>query len=111
MNAGISIPTGARIQTGTYTGDGNATQAITGVGFKPKFMMAYGNFTGTNILWKMTQDVLNALDIDVNAPVCAYETGNIISFNTNGFTVGNAGSVSNVNWNALGILVNWVAFA
>jgi len=29
---------GARVKTGTYTGDGNISQAITGVGFTPKYV-------------------------------------------------------------------------
>jgi len=32
-----------RIKTGTYTGDGSTSQAITGVGFRPKFVWIFEN--------------------------------------------------------------------
>jgi len=34
-----------RIKTGVYTGDGTESQAITGVGFKPKYLKIVGDVT------------------------------------------------------------------
>jgi len=37
-----------QVKTGAYTGDGNATQAITGVGFQPDFVLSYNDVNKRN---------------------------------------------------------------
>ena len=37
--------------TGSYTGDGNASQAITGVGFQPNVLLAIGHDTGSPVIF------------------------------------------------------------
>ena len=88
-----------RIKTGTYTGDGNATQAITGIGFPPKYV------------WIAPQPVAEAAyetfeAVDVMTPTYCYFNANtarfdrIISLDPDGFTVGD--KLSDLHPNKLG---------
>lgn len=77
----------ARIKTGTYTGDGNATQAITGVGFKGKCVIV-GSMNSDVVTWLKT-DVMGANAKNLSAT--AYSNNKIISIDDDGFTVGNGG--------------------
>lgn len=89
-----------RIKTGTYTGNGAATQAITGIGFQPVaviIVQGAGTNTGTYKFLKLPGMGLFS---------AAFETGQnvrldqIISLNVDGFTVGDGtgfGNQLNVN--------------
>lgn len=95
------LPDPATIVTGTYTGNGNATQAITGVGFKPRAIVAYKQGTGNPISHyaiKLDRDGTNtnAL-VNVGAGLGGvYTTDLIISMDTDGFTVGDGTGLGNV---------------
>lgn len=73
--------------TGTYTGDGNATQSITGVGFRPKYL-----YIATQPVAEVGYDTFEAVDV-ITATYC-YWNGvsarfdRIISLDDDGFTVG-----------------------
>ena len=97
-----------RIYTGTYTGDGATSKAITGVGFAPKFVEIWPRATadGTQIGVFVTTDTI-VDDIATGASV-AYddnddrnriETNQIIALGSDGFTVDDAGSDSHPNAN------------
>ena len=90
LSGGTSTPTwGTRVQkaTGEYTGDGNATQAITGVGFQPKYLMIY---------CQVSTKPSPFLKTDQDSTYCFYDQGSdmyyevdyIISLDADGFTVG-----------------------
>lgn len=95
------LPDPATIVTGTYTGNGNATQAITGLGFKPRAIVAYKQGTGNPISHyaiKLDRDGTNtnAL-VNVGAGLGGvYTTDLIISMDTDGFTVGDGTGLGNV---------------
>ncbi len=94
------------LATGTYTGDGAATQAIVGVGFQPKFLIIYTQTSPFCLkALKSNQDGANTEMIEpvLGVPRHAYETDQIISLNVDGFTVGDgtgdiaAANLLNVN--------------
>jgi len=100
---------GSQFASGTYTGDGNATQAITGVGFQPKLLHVYSHtHGGVYLIIKSDNDGLNAAVIADGI----YKPDIIISLDTDGFTVGDgtgvaAGNQANINntdysWQAWG---------
>lgn len=102
--------TSARIATGTYTGDGETSQAITGVGFAPKVVWitvrqtAEGSFTEREVV--MTTDVIvddiaagAHLNFAVNDQVDILDNG-IISLNADGFTVDDNGADTDPNTNS-----------
>lgn len=79
-----------RIKTGTYTGDGTTSQAITGVGFQPKMLWIYEHHTveATNPATVFMHDLF------VEAGVYVFAGGNwytrddkILSLEPDGFTV------------------------
>lgn len=90
--------------TGAYTGDGNATQAITGVKKTPSVLMIYDGTDGgwNGLIMKAdnfgTKTALNRL---VGGGL-QWEDDHIISLDTDGFTVGDGtggtdGNVCNIN--------------
>ena len=76
-----------RCFTGSYTGDGNATKAITGVGFPPKFLKINAQASSVSSSFEKTNQ---------DGTKCAYDQGGawyyeddyVISLDANGFTVG-----------------------
>lgn len=103
---------GSGFFTGTYTGDGNATKAITGVGFAPGLIFVYpqvvmpGGWPPVSADgWgmKSDQDGLNYMGWDYTVDTkFRYTTDNVISLDADGFTVGD-GTTLGVNWmNILG---------
>jgi len=78
----------SKFVTGTYIGDGAATQAIVGVGFQPKGIIIY---VQSNVMphymphYKITQDGLNSI---WGGGTWVYINDNIISLDADGFTVG-----------------------
>ena len=107
---------GVPLATGTYTGDGNATQAIVNVGFQPKFVLIYLQTVGGFVLsWgqKTDQDGLNT-QVSTNYgfggnQVFHYDLDHIISLDAGGFTVGDGTGNANV-FNVLAQVYTWVAW-
>ena len=102
---------GASIATGTYTGDGAASQAITGVGFAVKFVYITERETSSveaeskSVIW--TSDVIvddeaagMAINIDLGNGVTETRTNAIIALGSDGFTVDDAGSDGHPNKNS-----------
>lgn len=91
---------GAEIATGTYTGNGSATQAITGVGFQPDVVFVHQTNTGGTRAWGS-----NAYSAG-NAffPAGAYSgmrADHITALDADGFTVGDGtGTANQLNINA-----------
>jgi hypothetical protein len=81
-----------RMATGTYTGDGNATQAITGVGFEPEHVFIYRqlNSSGGGDWWKSDVDGTKS-----RSQSWGYKDDHIISLDSDGFTVGDGTGGSN----------------
>lgn len=100
------IPSPMLMATGTFTGDGAASHAITGVGFKPTFLIVNQGTTsiptGTSTRFKNV-DIIDPWSHFFGAGT-ATETG-IISLDTDGFTVSTDPGV-----NADGITIYWIAF-
>ena len=73
----------ARVPVGTYAGDGAATQAITGVGFRADFVLV-GPMSGTyDSFFKTAAMGLNAK----NTASAGYVVNAIVSIDADGFTV------------------------
>jgi hypothetical protein len=86
---------GAKIFTGFYLGDGNPTQAITGVGFRPKFVMVWCATTiNHGPFIKTDQDGLLTLLHD-NQLQFLLDVDAIISLDADGFTVGSNYDINN----------------
>ena len=93
--------------TKLWTGDGNTTQAITGVNFQPDLVWEKGrNLVSSNLFFDAIRGANVALVANsANAEVSV--SGYINSFDSDGFTVGNDGAVNGsgntyVAWNWLG---------
>jgi len=86
-------------QSGTYTGDGAATLAITGIGFQPKFVIVYPQIEGTGgyyVAFKCEDD--GTWTFISKTDPRAYQEDHIISLDSDGFTVGDGtGSVNYMN--------------
>lgn len=80
----------SKFATGSYTGDGAATQAIVGVGFQPKIVWVYARAdTQYNPGFKGTVDALRAeLGYLTAAAAWIWDLDYIISLDADGFTVG-----------------------
>jgi len=87
----VPPPPYARIKTGTYTGDGAASQAITGVGFQPTFVIVLERVDNRyGILTKTDKDGVNAhaFASDGTYMWADYDDDLLISLDSDGFTVG-----------------------
>jgi hypothetical protein len=85
---------GLQLKTGGYTGDGSTSQAITGVGFQPKFLFIWDSAADTAaVQWGFTSDSYMANDpqglmVSVSAAGAAVARDNVlISLDSDGFTV------------------------
>lgn len=108
----------ARIATGSYTGDGATSLAITGVGFSPKFVLITQRLTSATSLGVAGIGFTSTAIIDDHANgmwvvfeggggVPATQTDGIISLDADGFTVDDAGADADPNSNT--IVYNYVA--
>lgn len=100
----------AKIKTGNYTGDGNTTKGITGVGFQPKFLIIYPQVTQVNMpFMKSSQDgTKTSYNTGSNT---FYEDDYIISLDADGFTVGDGTGGSSANHcNINGRVYTYIAF-
>ena len=89
-----------------YTGDGNASQAITGVGFKPDFTFVRDRSQGNN---NVLAPSVQPAKFFISNGTSAIQTGTdfVKSFESDGFTVGSNSAVNYNNdnftsWNWLG---------
>jgi len=105
----LTTPTSAaRMATGTYTGDGTATQAVTGVGFQPAFMIVYPDLDGAS---PETSILKSDQDGTASRFHTLYTDDYIISLDSDGFTVGDGtgtGNLLNVNLTVY-TYVAWIA--
>lgn len=83
----------SRIKTGTYTGDGSTSQAITGVGFQPKVLfILIGGTTSGNIGQLFAADTMTAAQY-ADSDFREYNAGGTInSLDSDGFTVDDGGA-------------------
>lgn len=100
--------------TGTYTGDGAATKAVTGIGFLPRFVTLYRHDANVTFAFKSNQDGANALRDQIiqtnDATRGLYVGDEVISLDSNGFTVGD-GTISGANLlNQASIVYTYVAW-
>jgi len=97
------------IATGTYTGDGAATQAIVGVGFQPKFVIVYEQRVLQPPCYKSDQDGLLALFWNFGLGRWIYLPDHIISLDADGFTVGDGTGLWNL-YNILDAVYSYACF-
>ena len=84
-NGTVLKRTGQHMVTGIYSGDGNPTQQITGLGFQPDVVIVRAN-TITKIAWITT----SAMPADTSKPfgTLKLKSDRIVSLDADGFTVG-----------------------
>lgn len=93
----LTAISGARIAVGSYTGNAAATKAITGVGFQPKYVCVYSRDGTTTQAHEKTSG-----DTTYAKRVLAYDQDQIISLDSDGFTVGDGtGTVNYLNANTI----------
>lgn len=100
----------ARIASGQYTGDGTGSNAITGLGFKPKYLYIVERVTTASAVnVRMTFESMNddnASGLELNPVSGNITVGGIISLDADGFTVGGSGtpnaSAQDYNYVAMG---------
>jgi len=99
-----------KIFTGTYTGDGTTSKAITGVGFQPKFLIIYKDATDGNLATVIsTTDTLVDNDAQGLAHVITpnasstntMEDNKILSLDSDGFTVSDNSADEDPNANGV----------
>ncbi len=95
----------AQIVTGTYTGDGNSTQAISGIGSEPTLILVIpetgGAETGEIQTWihSSTMPVGEVkYTIGGNSVANSFKTGFISSLDSDGFTVASKANVSGTTY-------------
>jgi len=84
---------GAKFDAGAYTGDGNSSQAVTGVGFQPKFLFVWdqADQVAPNPIFRSDQDATTySMYHSHNDSKWHYVTTAITSLDSDGFTVGSA---------------------
>ena len=86
---------------GSYGGDGGAGSTIGGLGFRPAWVMVFGDTAVGGVQRFDTQPTGWSLPFDSAGAV----TGAIDSFTVDGFTIGSSARV-----NAAGVAYDWVAF-
>jgi len=79
-----------QVYVGTYTGDGTASRAISGLPFQPSVVFIKG---GSNIM-QVTNSSMGANKTKAITGGTATASGRIISLDTNGFTIGSDASVN-----------------
>ena len=108
----------ARVATGTYTGDGATSQAITGVGFQPKFVRIWQRFTSDGDEARIVETTDTMVDDNASGmavfiaesagtAIITHEIDRIISLDSDGFTVDDGGADAFPNKN--GIVYNYLA--
>lgn len=103
-----------RVRTGTYTGDGVATQAIVGVGFQPTTVYIYPQVNlAVGLAHKTDQNaggIAYLLDAPTGGAQWCYQTDEIVSLDADGFTVGDGTPLARNDLNILGRIYTYIAF-
>lgn len=101
----------AEIATGAYTGDGNATQGITGLGFQPGAVYIHreAGGTGTYQGWKTSGDGTKTMMNGASTAALQYLDDHIVSLDADGFTLGD-GSGSSNQFNVNATVYNYIAW-
>lgn len=102
-DGGVGTRVGCFIKTGSYTGDGTTSHAITGIGFQPKYVKIWQRKTvdaNELIAYETTPEIMD--DNASGGAIVTYEvaagysdsfySNRIISLDADGFTVDDAGS-------------------
>ena len=102
----------ARIKTGTYTGNGTASQGITGVGFQPLYLVIWVRQTVDGVSvgrWETTTQIVtdNVNGGAIFVDTTRFLTREIISLDADGFTVDDDDADSNPNED--GTVYNYMA--
>lgn len=93
---------------GSYTGTGNTSNSITGVGFQPRFvMLKRTNSTGGWEIYDSSRGEHKVLQAEGNYAEYNYSTTGLTSFDSDGFTVEGTGT----NYNASGSTYIYLAIA
>lgn len=99
-----------QLKTGTYTGDGNATQTIAGVGFQPVVVILYKETSHIyDLARKATPDGTKTDYVQATATWLWYDD-DIISLDADGFTVGDGTGAGVNNWNVNLQVYTYIAF-
>jgi hypothetical protein len=92
---------GLQLKTGGYSGDGTTSNAITGVGFEPKFLFIWeSQADGGNPQWGFTSDSYMANDaqglmvVFSNAGNSFSQDNRVLSLDSDGFTLSDDGANS-----------------
>ena len=106
----LGQPAQAQTVSGSYSGDGAATKAITGLGFQPDVVIVKGNVAQTAVIRTSTMRDPLTTSVDVSKPLVGATAmtapmAMIRSLDADGFTVG-----SNAAVNQSAITYYWVAF-
>ena len=105
-----------QMKTGTYTGDGATSQAITGVGFQPQYVKIVPRETVNNTNVGIFETWTEVMDDNAAGGAIKhtgsgghdFSTNTIISLDSDGFTVDDNGSDQNPNENSQ--VYNYVCF-
>lgn len=101
-----------RLAVGTYLGDAGLTQAIVGLGFRPRWIMIWAEVDNqaSNPFTKSDQDGAETLFFNRGTGDWVYLDDTIISLDEDGFTVGDStghglGNVANaaINYNYIAL--------
>lgn len=90
-----------RIQTGTYTGDGSTSQAITGIGFKPKYVASYRVIASEATIYPFEKLADFSGEFSVLVGPTSTRDNRLISLDDNGFTVDDDGGDGDPNANGV----------
>lgn len=94
---------GCRIATGTYTGDGTVAQAITGIGFRPKYTKIWEHWTAphnTETFIKIDQMDTDHAERQIRSAGGTdhyLDDDSLISLDADGFTVDDDGANQHPN--------------
>ena len=91
----------AGVTSGSYAGNGSASRAITGLGFRPDVVIIKGDSSSVRAVIR-TATMAASKEMTDSA---AATTGYVLSLDTDGFTVGSSSRV-----NQVGITYYWIAF-
>ena len=87
-----------RVATGTYTGDGSASQSITGIGFTPKYIIIFYLADGSSrgMVYK-TDDMPGSKGLIPNFAASQFSyKDDMVTIDADGFTVGDGTGWANV---------------
>ena len=106
-NSGTNEQADDYFNTVLWTGNGQSGQAITGVGFKPDWVwIKERNSTSSNALYDSSRGIKKQLESNTTDAETNYDS-NLLSFDTDGFTLGGSGATNQNNNTFVGW--NWKA--